>query len=130
MLYDINWQWLINFWHCVDVGIISQGNFLIFDNLTKFWNDIDDQNFLLATVHTKLFIVEFAQKCNVMQHNIQIKTAPRFDGIIVWHNKNIHIHLCQFLRDFIMYSNDEKTDMILLFDECCKNAVQAANVYS
>jgi hypothetical protein len=34
-------------------------------------------------VHTRLFIVEFARKCNVMQHNIQFKTAPRFDGIIV-----------------------------------------------
>jgi hypothetical protein len=32
------------------MGIIRQGNFLICDNLTKFWNDIDDQNFLLATV--------------------------------------------------------------------------------
>jgi hypothetical protein len=27
---------------------------LVCDNLTKFWNDIDDQNFLLATVITTL----------------------------------------------------------------------------
>jgi hypothetical protein len=26
----------------------------------------------------------------------------------------------QFLRDFIMYSNDEKTDMIVIFGECRK----------
>jgi hypothetical protein len=29
-----------------------------------------------------------------------------------------------------MYSNDEKTDMILTFGECCKSAVQRAHVYS
>jgi hypothetical protein len=33
----------------------------------------------------------------------------------------------QFLRDFIM--NDEKTDMILIFSEWCKNIVQAAHVH-
>jgi hypothetical protein len=32
------------------MGIIRQGNFLNFDNLTKFLNDIDDQNLLLATI--------------------------------------------------------------------------------
>jgi hypothetical protein len=36
----------------------------------------------------------------------------------------------QFLSDFIMYSNDEKTDMILTFGEWRKNTVQAAHVYS
>jgi hypothetical protein len=36
----------------------------------------------------------------------------------------------QFLRDFIRYSNHEKTDMILVFGECCKNVIQATHVYS
>jgi hypothetical protein len=35
----------------------------------------------------------------------------------------------QFLSDFIMYSNDEKTDMILIFDECCKNTVQSGSAH-
>jgi hypothetical protein len=36
----------------------------------------------------------------------------------------------QFLRDFIRHSNDEKTDIILVFGECCKNVIQATHVYS
>jgi hypothetical protein len=28
-----------------------------------------------------------------------------------------------------MYSNDEKTDMILIFDECCKNTVQSGSAH-
>jgi hypothetical protein len=35
------------------------------------------------------------------------------NNFIVWHNKK----KSYVLHDFIMYSNDEKTDMILIFGE-------------
>jgi hypothetical protein len=39
-----------------------------------------------------------------------------------------HCYALGILRDFIVYSNDEKTDMILIFGECRKNAVQPGHV--
>jgi hypothetical protein len=40
-----------HFFDTVDMDLIRQGNFLISYNLTKFLNDINDQNLLLATVY-------------------------------------------------------------------------------
>jgi hypothetical protein len=54
------------FWHLV---IIRQGIFLICDTLTKFWNDIDDQNFLLATVHTYLTRHRYSMIHNLLYRN-------------------------------------------------------------
>jgi hypothetical protein len=50
MLYDINCHVLFFFDTLLIWAQLGREIFLICDNVTKFWDDIDDQNFLLATV--------------------------------------------------------------------------------